>query len=57
MEGLLGITYSCNARCQVCNTWKYPTEKEKEIKAEYLEKLPEMRFTNITGGASLKGRY
>jgi len=50
MEGLLGITYRCNARCQMCNTWKYPTEKEKEIKAEYLEKLPEMRFTNITGG-------
>lgn len=50
MEGLLGITYRCNARCQVCNTWKYPTEKAEEVEVQYLEKLPEMRFTNITGG-------
>ncbi len=50
MEGLLGITYRCNARCQMCNTWKFPTKKEEEVKVEHLEKLPRMRFTNITGG-------
>lgn len=50
MEGLLGITYRCNARCQMCNTWKFPSKKEGEIKVEYLERLPRMRFTNITGG-------
>ncbi|MBA7489507.1 Antilisterial bacteriocin subtilosin biosynthesis protein AlbA [subsurface metagenome] len=50
MEGLLGVTYRCNARCQICNTWKFPTKKEEEIKVKDLEKLPRMRFTNITGG-------
>jgi len=50
MEGLLGITYRCNARCQMCNTWKFPTKKEEEVKVEHLKKLPRMRFTNITGG-------
>ncbi len=50
MEGLLGITYRCNAKCQMCNTWKFPTKKEVEVKAEDLEKLPRMKFTNITGG-------
>ncbi len=50
MEGLLGITYRCNARCKMCNIWKFPTKKEEEVKVEDLEKLPRMRFTNITGG-------
>lgn len=50
MEGLLGITYRCNARCQMCNIWKFPTKKEEEVKVRDLEKLPRMRFTNITGG-------
>ena len=50
MEGLLGITYKCNARCQMCNTWKFSTKKEEEVKVGHLEKLPWMRFTNITGG-------
>jgi len=50
MEGLLGITYRCNARCQMCNIWKFPTKKEEEAKVRDLEKLPRMRFTNITGG-------
>ena len=50
MEGLLGITYRCNARCQMCNTWKFPTKKEKEVKVRDLEKSPRMRFMNITGG-------
>jgi len=50
MEGLLGVTYRCNAKCQMCNTWKFPTKKEEEVKVRDLEKLPRMRFTNITGG-------
>ena len=50
MEGLLGITYRCNARCQMCSIWKFPTKKEEEVKVRDLEKLPRMRFTNITGG-------
>ncbi len=50
MEGLIGITYRCNAKCYMCNTWKFPTKKEAELKLEYYEKLPQMKFTNITGG-------
>lgn len=50
MEGVLGITYRCNARCRMCNTWKFPTKKEEEIKVEVFERLPRVRFTNITGG-------
>ncbi len=50
MEGLIGITYRCNAKCYMCNTWKFPTKKEEELKLEYYEKLPRMKFTNITGG-------
>lgn len=50
MEGLLGITYRCNAHCVMCNTWKFPTKKEEEIEAKYFEKLPMLKFANITGG-------
>ena len=50
MEGLIGITYRCNAKCSMCHIWKYPTKKEEEITIEDIEKLPNMEFTNITGG-------
>jgi len=50
MEGLIAVTYRCNARCQMCYTWKYPTRKEVEIQARHLVSLPPMRFTNLTGG-------
>lgn len=44
------MTYRCNARCYMCNTWKYPTKPEEEIKPKILEKLPALNFCNITGG-------
>ena len=25
------VTYRCNAKCHMCNTWKHPTKKEDEI--------------------------
>ncbi len=50
MEGIVTITYRCNARCYMCNTWKYPTKEEEEIKAEHLTSLPHMKFCNVTGG-------
>lgn len=50
MEAIVGITYRCNARCHMCNTWKHPSEPEEEIKPELLEKLPRLKFANITGG-------
>jgi radical SAM protein with 4Fe4S-binding SPASM domain len=34
----------------MCNIWKHPTEKEREIKPGELEILPRVRFVNITGG-------
>jgi Fe-coproporphyrin III synthase len=50
MEGLIAITYRCNARCNMCDTWKFPTRKAEEIQARHLESLPPMVFTNLTGG-------
>lgn len=43
-------TYRCPMKCKMCNIWKNPTEIEKEIKPKELEKLPNLKFANITGG-------
>ncbi|MFA5859742.1 MAG: radical SAM protein [Elusimicrobiota bacterium] len=50
LEGLIAVTYRCNAKCYMCNTWNYPSKVEDEIQPSHLESLPEMKFTNITGG-------
>ncbi len=50
MEAAIITTYRCNARCKMCDIWKYPTKPEEEIKPEILEKLPKLNFANITGG-------
>jgi len=50
MEAAIITTYRCNARCQMCNIWRFPTKKEEEFKAEILSKLPRLSFCNITGG-------
>lgn len=50
MEGIVVVTYRCNARCHMCNTWQFPTQAEDEIKASDLVSLPKMKFCNITGG-------
>ena len=34
----------------MCNRYKCPSKPEEEISIETLKKLPEMYFTNITGG-------
>lgn len=49
-EIIIAITYRCNARCQMCNTWQYPTQPEEEITPENLISLPRVDFCNITGG-------
>ena len=50
-EALLAVTYRCNARCHMCNTWRFPTSTQEEVTARDLEKLPGgCRFANITGG-------
>lgn len=50
-EGIVVVTYRCNAKCHMCNTWQYPSKPEDEIKPSDLESLPSnMAFCNVTGG-------
>ena len=50
LNGTVIVTYRCNARCNMCNRYKVPSRPEEEISLETIRKLPEMYFTNITGG-------
>ncbi|WP_457571186.1 radical SAM/SPASM domain-containing protein [Desulfovulcanus sp.] len=51
MEACLIVTYRCNARCYMCNTWQHPSKKDEEFKPELVEKIPgDLKFLNITGG-------
>lgn len=44
------VTYRCNARCHMCNTWQFPTKTSDEITPEVIAKLPEIPSINVTGG-------
>ncbi len=51
MEACLIVTYRCNAKCYMCNTWLNPSKKTEEFKPDLVEKIPEgLKFINITGG-------
>ncbi|MBM9514814.1 radical SAM protein [Desulfogranum marinum] len=51
MEACLIVTYRCNAKCYMCNTWKNPSRKNEEFSPELVDKLPaDLDFINITGG-------
>ena len=51
MEGCLIVTYRCNAKCYMCNTWQHPSKKEEEFASDLVNKLPDnLSFINITGG-------
>lgn len=50
LYGTVIVTYRCNAHCNMCDCFKYPTKPEEEITLDVVGKLPEMAFTNITGG-------
>ena len=50
LNGTVIVTYRCNARCNMCNRYKAPSRPDEEISIETIRKLPEMYFTNITGG-------
>lgn len=50
MEGLIAVTYRCNAHCHMCNTWQFPSDIDEELKPEDLRSLPRLKFANITGG-------
>ncbi len=36
--------------CKMCDIWRNPTDKNKEITPQELELLPNFKFVNITGG-------
>ncbi len=44
------VTYRCNAKCHMCNTWQFPSKKTDEIGINTYRKLPFMNTINITGG-------
>ncbi len=48
--GIVAVTYTCNARCDMCYSWKNPTKKADQITAEHLAKLPNVPVYNVTGG-------
>lgn len=54
MECAVITTYRCNAKCQMCHTWKYPSKVDEEFDPQILEKLPKgMKRINVTGGEPL----
>lgn len=50
LYGTVIVTYRCNARCNMCNCYLYPTKASEEITLDDIKKLPEMKFVNVTGG-------
>lgn len=50
LHGSIIVTYRCNARCNMCDVWKFPTKPSNEIGLDVIRKLPYMYFTNVTGG-------
>ncbi len=50
MDGILAVTYRCNAKCTMCHIWKYPSDRSKEITADDVATLPQMVRLNVTGG-------
>ena len=50
LYGTVIVTYRCNAHCNMCDCFKDPTRPEEEITLDDIRLLPEMAFTNITGG-------
>jgi len=50
IQASLITTFRCNARCQMCEIWRYPTKPSEELDPKYYEKLPPGLRVNITGG-------
>ncbi|OGQ98725.1 MAG: radical SAM protein [Deltaproteobacteria bacterium RIFOXYD12_FULL_55_16] len=51
MEACLIVTYRCNAKCYMCNTWQHPSNRNEEYSPALVDKLPDgLDFINITGG-------
>lgn len=50
MDGILAVTYRCNSRCIMCNTWQFQSERSREIRPCDLGSFPSVNRLNITGG-------
>ena len=50
IQASLIVTFRCNAKCQMCDIWKYPTRASEELDPKYYAKLPDGLRINITGG-------
>lgn len=48
--GSIISTYRCNAKCNMCYIWQFPTRPASEIGVEVYAKLPQMDSLNLTGG-------
>jgi MoaA/NifB/PqqE/SkfB family radical SAM enzyme len=48
-DGIVAVTYWCNARCVMCNIWK--ERPKNEVPPEFYRRLPRsLRTVNVTGG-------
>jgi Fe-coproporphyrin III synthase len=51
MECAVIVTYRCNARCQMCHTWQYPSQETEELTIETINRIPiGQHRINLTGG-------
>ncbi|MEE8576327.1 MAG: radical SAM protein [candidate division Zixibacteria bacterium] len=51
MNASVITTYRCNAKCHMCNIWKFPTDIEEELTPDIIAKLPGgLGRINLTGG-------
>ncbi len=50
LHGSIIVTYRCNARCNMCDVWKFPTKPAEEIGVDIIRKLHDLYFANVTGG-------
>lgn len=50
VQASLITTFRCNAKCNMCNIWQYPTKPSEEIDPKHYAKLPDGMRINITGG-------
>lgn len=50
VQASLITTFRCNAKCNMCNVWKFPTRPADEISPDFYDKLPPGLRINVTGG-------